>query len=104
MQKKAKPMDVEIEVGNKRDWRRTNKLHIKVTGMFRDSSWKIKGVSHKISANEITIAISSKKLGGMALMVLTPFEIDEEVDIKDTDLQYQIRVFIDGDECAIKKV
>jgi hypothetical protein len=104
MQKKANPMDVEIKLLNKRDWKHSNKLQIKVTGMFRDSSWKIKNVSHKISADEITIAITSRKLGGMALMVLTPFEIKEEVDIKDGNLQYLIRVFFDGDECAVKKL
>ena len=104
MQKKANPIDVEIELGNKRDWKHTHKMQVKVTGMFRDSSWKIQNVSHKIAANEITIAITSKKLGGMALMVLTPFEIKEDVDIKDADLQYRVRVLIDGDECATKKI
>ncbi|MHA1129643.1 MAG: hypothetical protein ACTSQI_02785 [Candidatus Helarchaeota archaeon] len=104
MQKKANPIDVKIELVNHREWKDTRKLHITINGLFRDSSWRIKDVSHKISANEITIAISSKKLGGMALMVLTPFEVNEEVELKDVDIKYKIRVFIDGDECAVKKV
>ena len=62
MQRKARPMDVKFEIMNRKDWKEAKNLDIKVKGMFRDSSWKIKEVTHKITGNIIEIDIISKKL------------------------------------------
>ncbi len=98
MQNKARPLNLKIEILNQKDWKQTSQLDIKVSGMFRDSSWKIQEISHRIKENIIQIDIISKKLPGMALMVLTPFELVEHVDLISSIDNYKIRIIVDGDE------
>ncbi|MFX1296915.1 MAG: hypothetical protein ACFFD2_18915 [Promethearchaeota archaeon] len=100
MQKKAHPMDVKIEIVNAKDWKNTNNIAIKVKGLFRNSGWRIESVLHKVSGEIIRVDINSKHLGGMSLMVLTPFEVIENVQIATPHNINKICVFIDGDEYA----
>jgi hypothetical protein len=100
MTKKAHPIDVKIEIANKKDWKKTNNLTIKVSGLFRNSGWRVENVGHKIIDDVIQIEINSKHLGGMSLMVLSPFEISEEISIEKPKDSYKVRVVFDGEESA----
>jgi hypothetical protein len=98
MHNKSRPLDIQIEVVNKMDWKTTNNLIIKVKGMFRNSMWKVGEHSHHITGDIIQITIHSMKVGEFGAMVLTPFEILEKVEPVDKQINYKIRVLIDGDE------
>ena len=102
MSKKANPIDVKIEIANKKDWKKTNNLMIKVSGLFRNSGWRVENVSHDILDDVIQIKINSKHLGGMSLMVLSPFEITEEISIEEPKDNYKIQVIFDGEETTTK--
>ncbi len=98
MQKKASPLEVKMEILNKKDWKDTNQLAVKVTGLFRNSGWKIKQHSHKILGDIIQIDMKAEHSGGIALMVLTPFDFTEKIPVWDTKIRYRIQLIIDGEE------
>lgn len=97
---KSKPLDVRLEIVNKKDWKSAKSLLVKVNGQFRNSGWRVKEHSYQVKGDIIEMDIKAKHLGGLSAMVLTPFEVAEKIQLVDTKINYKIRVFIDGDEYA----
>ena len=99
-EKKSRPLDVKLEIKNAKDWKKRGNITVKVRGMFRNSGWKVKDHSSKIKGDVLDVTINAEHSGGLAAMVLKPFEITEEVQVEKQKDHLKIRVIIDGDECA----
>ncbi len=99
---KSRPLEVKLEVLNKKDWKLTKNLIVKVTGLFRNRGWRVDTHSYLIINDSIEINVKSKHLGGLSAMVLTPFEIIEKVPLEKK--HHKIRVIIDGDICTSQDI
>jgi len=104
MQKKARPLDVKVEIVNKTHWKRTDNLEIKVSGLFRNSGWEIKSHSCRVVGDLIRVEINTRHHGGISLMVLTPFEVIEKIQIPFLKDNYKIQVIVDEDELITQSV
>jgi len=102
MEQKSSPVEVRIQILNPKDWEDSQTLSIKVKGLFRNSAWKVKNQTHTLYGNEIDIIITTERIGRFGAMVLTPFEVIEEVPLTDLEKKYHIRAIIDGEDCAIQ--
>jgi hypothetical protein len=102
MEQKSRPLEVRIQVLNPKDWEENKTLSIRVKGLFRNSAWKVKNHTHTLFGNVIEINIITEKVGRMGAMVLTPFEVIEEVPLTDLEPKYRIRTVIDGEDCAVQ--
>ena len=97
---KSRPLEVRIQVVNPQDWEKDRILSVRIKGLFRNSAWKVKNHTHQLYGNVIEINIMTDKIGRLGAMVLTPFEVIENVPLKDLEDKYRIRVLIDGEECV----
>ncbi|MHA1266392.1 MAG: hypothetical protein ACTSRS_14255 [Candidatus Helarchaeota archaeon] len=95
-EKKSNPLDVQLKIEKNRIDKES--VAIKLSGQFRNSGWKVKDHSIKILEKEILLDIKTTHSGGLVAMVLKPFEIVQEVKLKDAKRDYKVRVIIDGDE------
>lgn len=100
MEQKSRPLEVRIQVVNPKDWEKDKTLSVRIKGLFRNSAWKVKQHTHQLYGNVIEINVTTEKIGRLGAMVLTPFEVIENVPLKDLEDKYRIRVIIDGEECA----
>lgn len=99
---KARPLEVQINIRDAKDWKIRGKLEVSIRGLFRNSGWKVVNHSSKQLGKDIQVEINTHHSGGLAAMVLTPFEVVEEISIlNDRDI-HRIRVLIDGEEYATK--
>jgi hypothetical protein len=73
-----------------------------VKGLFRNSAWRVKNHTHELFGNGVDINITTERISRMGAMVLTPFEVVEEVPLIDLEPKYHIRVIIDGENCAVQ--
>ncbi len=103
-EKKSSPLDVKLEIINAKDWKKSKNIKLNVKGMFRNSGWKVKNHSSKTMGDLIEINITAEHSGGLAAMVLTAFEVSEEVQLDKQRDYIKIRVLIDGDECLTQNL
>lgn len=101
MEQKAKPLEVRIQILNPKDWEENQTLSIRVKGLFRNSAWKVKNHTHTLFGNVIEINIATEKASRMGAMVLTPFEVIEDVPLNELERKYHIRAIVDGEDCAM---
>lgn len=100
MEQRSKPLEVRIQVMNPKDWEENKTLSIRVKGLFRDSAWKVKNQSHTLFGNVIDIIIITERASRLGAMVLTPFEVIEDIPLEDLERKYHIRAIVDGEDCA----
>ncbi len=101
MEQKSRPLEVRIQVLNPKDWEKDRALSVRIKGLFRNSAWKVKNHTYQLYGNVIEIKIMTEKTGRLGAMVLTPFEVIENISLKDLEDKYRIRAIIDGEECAV---
>jgi hypothetical protein len=100
MEPKSRPLEVRIQVVNPKDWEKEKTLSVRIKGLFRNSAWKVKNHTYQLYGNVIEINVTTEKTGRLGAMVLTPFEVIENVPLTDIEKKYRIRAIIDGEECA----
>lgn len=102
--KKSNPLEVKMEIMNAKDWKTHGNLKIRVVGMFRNSGWKVKEHFSKVKGSELEININAEHSGGLAAMVLTPFEVIEDIRLDNLINYSKIRILIDGEEFGTYKL